>query len=231
MTWSALNLAEPISPAPSNPPNLTVLSVSPFDPAAREGSASNSWLSFPNAVEAVINKLDLKPGEAVFAMAVAAANYSDFAAQLGVLDAAFPLKELKKWQRHASRLTSLEIDKFKLIDATAPSLTAPLNQLATVRDRVQKSLAVQGLTDVSDLKASDPLQNLTDFEADKTAFDAVTNTALPAASGGTGWRLYADNNINDALRAAAPEANYTLTAITVFIGAPADLAYLTELMP
>ena len=231
MSWSALSLAEPISPAPSNPPNLRVLSVSPFDPMVREGSANNSWLSFPNAVEAVISKLDIKQGEAVFAMAVAAASYGDFAAQLAALDAVFPLKLFKKWQRHASRLKTLELDKFALIDSIAPSLSAPMNQLATVRERVQKALAVQGLTDANVLKASNPLQNLTDFEAAKSAFDALTNTPIPSASGGVGWRLYAESDVNDALRTSAPGANYTLTAISVFVGTPAELAYLTELMP
>ena len=231
MSWSALSLSTPGSDASNLNHDLTVFSVTPWTHNIREGGGNHTWLSFPNAIDAVINKLQTQPAGAVFALAVAAANAGDLASQINTLVADLPLKQLLQWQRHAANLVTLESDKFDLVAPAAEVTAMAINAIPEVKSRMEKAISQQALTEAGDIASSDPLTNLTAFEADKVAHDAVVNTALPALAGGAGWRFYAEGDVNTALRTGNPGSEYTMTAILVFVGSAADLAYLTELMP
>ena len=231
MAWSALSLADPVSDASALSQNLSVLTVSPWTHGIKEGQGNHTWLSFPNAIDAVIAGLDVPVGHAVFAVAVAAASFKDLAGQIGQLSSVLPLKQLSQWQRHAQTLVTLEVDKMDLVDAVAESGGAPLNAIATVKTQMEKAISQDALAESSALAGADPLANLSSFEAAKVAHDVGVNGDLPALSGGAGLRLYADADIATALRTGGLGGEYTMTAMVVWIGTPADLAYLVEMMP
>lgn len=230
MSWSALSLAEPTANAADLSQGLTVLTVSPWTHGAAERSRGSSWLSFPNAVAAVIEQLPAD-AQAVFAVAVSAASFKALGLQIAGLEAALPMKQLAQWRRHAESLTNLEADKLALLNAAPVLDGVALNALPSVRLRMEKTISVEALTEASDLAGSDALANLNAFVADKTAFEAAVNTPLAELAGGVGWRFYAESNFSAELKTGHPQSDQTLTVMLVFVGSPADLAYLTEMMP
>ncbi len=229
MTWSALSLSEPASNAPALTNKISVFTVSPWDLNSQEGEGLHTWLSFPNAVEAVADHVDST--QAIFAIAIAAASWIDFAQQAATLAHVLPIKQLTQWQRHADALATIELDKLNLIDAVSASQSTTLAALATINQRSRKQLSQQALTEASALTTADPLANLTAFESAKNSHVSTVNTPLPALSGGAGFRFYADTASRTQLRAGALNDSYIYTAMLVFQGTPADLAYLVEMMP
>jgi len=229
MSWSPLILADPVSDASALGQNIVMFTVSPWTSGVKEGSGNNTWLSFPNAVEAVANKVDTT--QAVFAIAITAASLTDLAIQAGDLAQVFPIKQLNQWQGHAEKLAVLEVDKFDLIDLVPDSNSMALNAVSTVRTQMEKAISQATLSEANALSSADPLSNLSSFQSDKTAHDASVNVALPALSGGAGYRFYAESDIKNALTLNQLDHRFTLTAMIVFSGSPADLAYLVEMMP
>lgn len=229
MSWSPLTLNNPTSDASSLGQNVAMFTVSPWTSGIKEGSGNNTWLSFPNAVDAVIGQVDTT--QAVFVIAITAASLADLALQAATLSAAFPIKQLSQWQRHAEKLAVLEVDKFNLVDAVATGQAIKLNAVNTVKSQMEKALSQAALSEASALSSADPFANLTSFQADKTAHDAGVSLPLPALSGGAGYRFYAESDIRNALKINQLDDRYILTAMMVFQGSPADLAYLVEMMP
>ncbi len=230
MSWSALSLAEPTANAADLSQGLTVFSVSPWTHGVAERARDASWLSFPNAIDAVIEQL---PGDAqaVFALAVSAASFKDLGLQIAGLEAVLPLKQLAQWRRAAEKRTGLEVDKLALVDDAVVFANTALNALPDARARMEKKISVDALVESTNLAASDPLDNLNSFVADKTAFEALVNTPLADLAGGVGWRFYAESNFSAELKTGHPQADQTLTVLLVFVGSPGDLAYLVEMMP
>jgi len=64
MSWQPITLANPMSSAIALGHALSVFEVSPFTASVAEGQGLNRWLSFPNAVAAIKNKLTGQPLEA-----------------------------------------------------------------------------------------------------------------------------------------------------------------------
>jgi hypothetical protein len=224
MTWSPLSLSNPASSAPAISESLTVFTVSPWSHGIKEGNGNHTWLSFPNAVNAVADRVDIS--KAVFAIAITAAIVTDFAQQAAALNAVFPFKEFDKWQRHAQALISLESDKFDLVDAEESKNTIATNAIPSIAKLSKYTISTEALNEANTLAGSDPLANLTAFESRKPT--------LPAAhilSGGAGWRFYAEADIKNALRVNQRDHAYTITAMVVFSGSPSELAFLRELMP
>lgn len=231
MSWSTLTLSTPASSALNLSHDVSVLSVTPWTHGITEGEGLHTWLSFPNAIDAVIKMLLAQPADAAFCMAVSAASMSDLAVLINTLATDFPLKQLLQWQRQAATMAALENDKFTLPAPAQHSTSMAINAVPEVKKRQQKTIAEQALADAAALKTSDPLAALTAFETDKIAHDALVNTPLPALTGGAGWRFYAAADVAAALRNGHPGHEYTLTAILAFSGSASDLAYLTEMMP
>ena len=230
MSWSPIALAEPTANAADLSQGLTVFSVSPWTHGVAERARDASWLSFPNAVDAVIDKLPSNAA-AVFALAVSAASFKDLGLQIAGLEAVLPLKQLAQWRRAAEKRTMLEVDKLALVSDELSSESTTLNAIPSAKARMEKKISVDALAESASLAGSDPLSNLNSFIADKTTFDAAVNTPLADLAGGVGWRFYAESNISAALKNGHPAADQTLTVMLVFVGSPSDLAYLVEMLP
>jgi hypothetical protein len=224
MSWSQLSLTTPASSVPALSESVTVFTVSPWTHGVKEGNGNHTWLSFPNAVDAVAAKVDVS--KAVFAIAITAASMTDFAQQAAALKAAFPFKEFAKWQRHAQALITLESDKFDLVDAVESQQTIAINAIPSISDQSKYVISEAALNEANALAGSDPLANLTAFESRKPS-----SLSAPVFSGGNGWRFYAEADIKNALRINQRDHAYTITAMVVFSGSPSELSYLRELMP
>lgn len=231
MSWQPVDLATPVSDAAGLNNGITVQTFTPWTHGTKEGSGNHTWLSFPNAVTALVNHLHAHPAQAVFVLALTAGSYKELASQCQAMAAAFPLKQIEQWQRHAAKLVDLEQEKFNLVDRSGVTNGLKLNAVPTVKARMQKAISQQAKATAESLAGADPLTNLASFEADKATFDAGVNAALPNLSGGSGWRFYADTNISSQLAVGHPGPQYTYTALIAFIGSAADLSYLTEMMP
>lgn len=231
MTWQQVSLANPISDASGLNLPITVETVTPWTHGAKEGTGTNTWLSFPNAVAALVKRIQANPVQAIFVLGLTAASYKDLADQCEAMAAAFPLKQIQQWQRQAKTLVNLEQEKRNLVDAVASTTGLQLNAVPTAKARMEKALAQQAKSAAAALSGADPLADLDSFAADKAAFDADTDAALPALSGGAGWRFYADSDITNKIQIGHPGHQYTYTVLMAFMGSAADLAYLTEMMP
>ena len=229
--WSPVVLNTPISDASGLSGNVTVETITPWTLGAKEGSGTNTWLAFPNAVTALVNKLSTQSVPAVFVLAFTAGSVKDLASQCQSMAGAFPLKQIEQWQRHAEKLANLQQDKMQLVDAEVVTAGIKLNAVPTVKARMKKALSQQAKAAASSLTSSDPLAALTSFESEKATFDSAIDAALPDLSGGAGWRFYAESDIANQLQIGHPGYEYAYTALMAFIGQPADLAYLREMMP
>ena len=224
MTWSLLSLSIPASAPPALNESVSVFTVSPWTHGAKEGNGNHTWLSFPNAVDAVAARSGTS--KAVFAIAITAASMTDFAQQATTLNTVFPFKEFEKWQRHAQALITLESDKFNLVDTVESQPTITTNAIQSITNQSKYSISEAALNEANALAGSDPLANLTVFESKKP-----TLPAAPILSGGAGWRFYAETDIKNALHINQLSHAYTITAMVVFSGSPSELAFLRELMP
>jgi len=231
MSWSQLAFSTPASDASGLNQSLTVLSVTPWTHGIKEGQGEHTVLSFPNAVNALINKLSFQSAGAVFAIAVYAANASDLASQIKTLTSILPMKQLLQWQRHATKLITLENNKFDLVESSEEINSMAINAIPEVKTRMKKAISQAALTSAAALAGEDPLANLNAFGVNKTAHDVVVNAALPALVGGAGLRFYSEGDISTDLKINSPGHEYTQTAILAFVGSSADLAYLKEMMP
>lgn len=212
---------------------MSVIAVDPWTHGINDGSGSNTYLSFPNAVEAVIQKAAGHDG-AGLGIAVTAASVSDFVGQLTALGAAFPLPSLSRLARRAAAMATLEISKMQLVPHQLHGGGLPLNAIPAIR-AIQRADLIQQASDAAEsFKTSDANSNLSAFAADKAAHAAMVAGVQAAASagltGGTGFRFYAANNIASALKIGHPGHEYTLTAIQLFLGSAADLALLAEIV-
>ncbi|MCX4187157.1 hypothetical protein [Methylophaga sp. OBS4] len=231
MTWQPVDLETPAADASSLNLPITIETITPWTHGAKEGTGAHTWLSFPNAVAALVKRIQANPVQAIFVLGLTAANYKDLAEQCQVMAAAFPLKQIQQWQRHAAKLVNLEQEKRNLIDAVASTTALQLNAVPTAKARMEKALAQQAKSAAAALSGADPMADLDSFATEKAAFDAATDDPLPALSGGTGWRFYADSDITNKIQTGHPGHQYTYTVLMAFMGSAADLAYLNEMMP
>lgn len=237
MTWTAFTLAPPTGTpgALSAATRVKTLCVDPWTQGVGEGSGHYRHLSFPNACAALSLALNGET-DAVFGVAVTAASYADFAGQLKALTGVFPIKQFTAAATRAAQLTTLEVDKFNL--PAAPSAIAggsmALQSLPSMAALQNAALVQSAKAAAESFQTSNPLDNLTAFQTAKTAADAAVNAALDAAkaalSGAGGWRFYAASDAAAAIN-SGPGHEYTLTAMLLFIGSPADLALLRAIAP
>lgn len=231
MSWSPIALSIPSVGASSLVAELNRFTIAPWSYGVAEGEGLQTWLSFPDAVDAVSNKLALVPSSAVFVIAITASNYQDFANQCATLAAVFPFPELTLWQSRANSLVSLAVDKYQLINEQTTNRLSGLNSFPAVREAAAFDLTAASITAAADYSGTDALAALNDFQIRKLAYDAAAITPLPPLSGGTGWRFYAASDGANGIKSGHPGAENTLTAMLVLTGTPEDLVFLNELMP
>jgi hypothetical protein len=240
MSWSALNFKSPAGDAvavdTASATGISTYVVHPWVLGVGEGERLYQYLSFPNAVKSLLDQVDLSGASAALGVGVCAANYGDFASQLGAFNAVFPMKALLQMQRRA--LSMAEIENSKLVLNETPGNVLAIDHktnvfpvMTTLQETAQAETA---MARAEAFKASDPAVNLNDFKARKLAHDAAVASALAEAkavlSGGSGWSFYAQGDIGGALQVGHPGHEYTLTVIVLMLGSVADLALLKEVL-
>lgn len=208
--------------------------VHPWLHGVGEGSGHYRYLSFPNAVKALAQTLTNE--QAAMGIAIAAANLTDFAGGIAILNNVFPMREFAALGRRAGELTGLEASKFTLPVAPGPIAAQTMSAagLSAVAGLRKSALQQQAKAQADAFDLTGPIANLDSFQAQKTAADAAVAAALDAAkmalSGGAGWRFYADGDIADTITQGAPDHKFTLTAIMLFTGSVGDLTLLKEMI-
>lgn len=231
MSWSPISLVNPAPVVELFDLNLARFTIAPWSYGVAEGQGLQTWLSFPDAVDAVSKKLALVPSSAVFVIAITASNYQDFANQCATMAAVFPFPELTLWQRRANSLVNLAVDKYQLVNEQTTNRLSGLNSFPAVREAAAFDLKAASITAAADYSGADALASLNDFQVRKLAYDAAAITPLPPLSGGTGWRFYAASDGANGIKSGHPGAENTLTAMLVLTGTPEDLVFINELMP
>lgn len=234
MSWTALSVNAPTSNAASASAALSVLSVDPWTHGVSDGVGSNTVLSFPNAVQALIKQSAGHNGAAL-GIAVSAASMVDFVSQLNLLNSAFPLPSLQRLARRAAQMATLETTKMNLVPHQQHGGGMQLNALPSIRALQRADLIKAASDNAIAFKSSSTSSNVSGFQAAKTSHAAMVSAVQAGAAagltGGNGFRFYAANNVASALAVGHPGHEYTLTAIQLFLGSPADLALLTEILP
>lgn len=234
MTWTPLTIQHPPSNSVALGSNLTLLKVDPWTHGISSGDGNNTNLSFPNAVAALVDKLTGVSG-AGLAIAVAAASHGGLAAQLNGLASAFPLPNLERLARRASKMAALELSKFDLVNPVAQAAGVAINALPPIRALQRADLIKAAYDNAEAFKSSNPNTNLTAFQSERAAHAAAVATvqaeAAAGLTGGIGWRFYAANNVASSIRNGHPGHEYPLTAIMLFVGPADDLSILTEIFP
>ncbi|UOA08620.1 hypothetical protein [Methylobacter sp. S3L5C] len=238
MTWTPLTITPPTGNADSidsqSGGSIKKRLVHPWISGVGEGTGHYRYLSFPNAVNALVTTLTTE--QAALGIAVSASNLTDFANDLEALNQVFPVNELSALARKARGLITLESNKFDLPKAAGTIATQAMSMsgLGAIADLRKSALLQQALSAATEFGLSSPLSNLTNFESKKTAALTAISSALTSSkdnfSGGAGWRFYADSDIANAMTQNMLDHRYTLTAILLFTGTPAELALLREVI-
>lgn len=239
MTWAPLQIRAPLGGADSilagMPQSLGVINIDPWQYGVGEGTGAQRWLSFPNAVSAAIRRLPSGFDGAVLAVGVAARSLSELRGGLDGIAAAFPMPMFGKIARRAASLQTLEIDKWALPEALPPgvgtALTGGLPSMAEL-----KAAALRQASAAAIELLGDPLALLDDLDGEMAGFQAGLAAALDHATAGLSgtppgcWRCYATADHAAALLADAPGHEHTQSTVSVFLGSPADLSIISEVL-
>ncbi len=230
MSWSPVAINPPVSTTINAVNALSKHVVTPWDDG--DGVGIHARLSFPNAVTLLAKKLP--PNMPCLGLAITAANFNDFAGQCSQLITAFDLPVLQQWQRRGLALAALEDEKMNLVSEQVPVNNSVLNALPAISALHVADLRKQAFDDAVSFNSSDPMTNLTAFQAEKTSHDAevfsVQGNAQAGLSGGAGWRFYAVSDVSNAVLSGAPGNEFTITAGIVWSGSVQDLSLLNEII-
>lgn len=195
------------------------------------GVGDGGVLSFPNAVAAVVQRLNGYNGAAL-GIAVSASSMADFVGQLSGLNAAFPLPSLGRLARRAGQMATLDVTRMVLAPHQAHGGGVPVNALPAIRALQRADLIKAASDEAVAFAGSSSSANVAAFTAAKAAHDSFVAGVQAAAgaglTGGSGFRFYAASNIASALLVGHPGHEFSLTAIHLFLGSTADLALMTE---
>lgn len=229
--WSPLALFPPTPGSAVAPMPAQFVSVDPWSPNPYvDLKGDRTFLSFPNAVKAVAEKVASVPVPAALAVALTAASYAEFAAVLNAFSTAFPLPLFQRLARRALAMDALETSKFVLAQPQAAVSGFDLSGLPKLRALRRADLLTAASAAADAFALSDPLANLTDLIADKAEHSATVAAAQSEAATGlsgpvlNGWRFYADADPLATLSIGHPDHDFTLTALILFFGTPLQLA-------
>lgn len=236
--WTPLRLAAPpAGSAASANAAVRMVSVDPWSHGKHVDRVDPStYLSFPNAIAAVIDQIGQEPPEAALAIAVTAASLSDMASNLASLGGAFPLPNLQRMARRAAALVDLDTTKFDLVPYGTAESTVNMSSLPSVKALRRADLLAASADAATAFLGSNPTSALAALVSDQSAHAAMVAGAQAAAGAGltgvpTGcWRFYAEGDIASALLNGHPGHEYTLTSVMVFMGPIADLAVLRTII-
>jgi hypothetical protein len=237
MTWTALRLAPPTpgSAATANA-NVRLIAVDPWSHGKKiDLHGQNTYLSFPNAIQAVVEEIG-QGAQAAIGLAVTAASLTDLAGNLNGLGNAFALPNLQRLARRATELAQLEISKWNLVPYGHAEKSTNMSSLPTVKSLRRADLLKAAKDNAAAFSSSGLTGKLGALQSEKTAHDtAVDNAQGQASAGLTGsppgcWRFYAEGDIASALLQGHPGHEFNLTSIMLFMGSIADLALLKQVL-
>jgi hypothetical protein len=237
MLWTPLRIVAPAAGSSSNASSgVRLIAVDPWTHGIVDLTGHNTYLSFPNAINAIVEQIGMG-APAALGIAVTATNLASLSANITQLGAAFPLPNMQRLARRATALQALESSKFNLVPYGHAESSVNMSSLPSVRALRRADLLKSASDNATAFLSSNPATNISSLQSDKTAHAATVAGAQAAAGAGlTGtpagcWRFYAEGNIASSLLAGSPGHEYTLTAIMLFMGSIADLALLKTIFP
>ncbi|MEQ1636724.1 MAG: hypothetical protein ABL903_08520 [Methylococcales bacterium] len=236
--WTPLRLAAPpLGSAASANAAVRMVSVDPWSHGKKVDLVDpHTYLSFPNAVSAVVDEIGQGAAQAALGIAVTAASLSDMANNLAAVAGAFPLPNLQRLARRATALVDLDMTKFDLVPYGTAESTVNMSSLPSVKALRRADLLAAASDAATAFLGSDPTSALAALVSDKAAHASMVAGAQAAAGAGlTGtplgcYRFYAEGDIASALLNGHPGHEYTLTSIMLFMGSIADLAVLQTII-
>ncbi len=232
--WTTLTINAPTANAAALGNALTLITVDPWTHGVASGQGANTQLSFPNAVDAVIERLTGVSG-AVLAIAVAASSAAALADDLSALATAFPLPTLDRLARRALKMVDLELTKLNLVPHMPQLGGLSIDALPPIRQLKRADLIKAAFDAAETFKSTSANSNLTTFAGERAAHAAMVSTiqaeAASGLTGGVGWRFYAASNAASALKNGMPGHDKSMTAMLLFAGPAADLTILTQIFP
>lgn len=226
------------------------LVVTPFQSGVGQGSGYQRYLSAPNLLRHMADKLtdtsdDSRPSAENHALVLmfVATRYDHLAAALSTLNALLPMKDLQRAERRARQLFDLEADKWTLPAAgtlplwgklplerctiTKLSNQAMSSQLAALESYADSSPAADlaALAARKAAQAQGMAQNLAALKAQLSGSSASTNTRARLIGPGSNAEL-----ARELLTGEAPGHEWPLSAGVMLVGSLSGLAFVRELV-
>lgn len=226
------------------------LVVTPFQSGVGQGRGNQRYLSAPNMLQLLAEKLedttdDSRPAGLQYALVVMflGNRYDKFADTLGRFNAVMPIPDLQRAERRARSLSTLEAEKWELPNAgTLPRWGALPLERCTVTKAATRSMnsqlsALESYEDTSPLedldrmatrKASQALSYDQKLAALKAQFaDATSDDTVRARLIGPG---NAAGLRTELLQGAAPGHEWGLSAGLLLVGSLSGLSFVRELV-
>lgn len=237
MTWTPLRLAAPAAgSAVGANAGVRMISVDPWSHGKRiDLEGNHTYLSFPNAIDAVMDEVG-QGAPAALGLAVTAANLADLASHLGSLGSVFPLPNVQRLARRAAALVDLEISKWNLVPYGSAESIINMSSLPSIKALRRADLLKAASDAATAFLTSNATTALASLVTDKAAHAALVAGAQAAAGAGlTGspvgcYRFYAEGDIASKLLLGHPGHEFTLTSIMLFMGSIADLSVLKSIL-
>lgn len=238
-------LAEQLGEAPA------CLTVTPFQSGMGQGRGHQRFLSAPNLLQALADKLTdatdtARPQGAQYALCLLflATRYDQLAASLARFNALLPLPELVRAERRADHLAKLEVDKWQIPQAgPLPRWQALPLERCTVLKAAQQSMAGQIAVLESYAADSSPMADLAALagrkasqqrERDKRMTDLQKLLADGQADVTIRARMIGPGNGLDLRRSLlegdAPGHEWVTSAGALLVGSEKGLSFVRELV-
>lgn len=155
------------------------LVVTPFQSGIGQGRGYQRFLSAPNLLQVLADKLPTGPGGYALAVVFLSTRYDQLAAALARFNALLPIQELQRAEKRARHLSRLEAEKWTL--PSAASLPAwgvlPLER-CTITQAAKHSLSGQLAALESYTADSSPMADLSALAARKAKHTAARDQQL-----------------------------------------------------
>ena len=218
--------------------------VTPFQSGAGQGRGYQRFLSAPNLVQLLADKLLNGPDGYGLAVMFLATRYDQMADALARFNALLPIPELQRCASRARHLSSLETDKWELPSAAPLPRwgTLPLER-CTLTQAAKRSLSGQLAALESYTADSSPLADLAGLSARKVAQVAARDRQLqdlrdqlanPCPEAAMVARLIGPGNGGELRRlllsGSAPGHEWVLCAGLLLVGSKEGLSFVQELV-
>jgi hypothetical protein len=160
---------------------------------------------------------------------------SGLAGDVESLCSVFPVPYLKRIQRMATAVGGLKDSRMVLAKPSSSNKSFNLGALPSLQAIQRADLKQQAKSAADTHATTNPVTNLDNFASEKSAHTTAVNNARASAvaglSGGAGWRFYATSDVGNAIKSGHPSHEMAYTAMMLFMGSPAQLAFLTDIFP